>query len=329
MAKIHYEADPKLLEGRRIAILGYGAQGHAHALNLKDSGCDVRVGLYPGSKSAARAEADGLRVTSVELACEEADVIALLVPDERIPMVFEEGVKPHLKPGKALVFAHGFVIQYEQIKVDPSVDVVLAAPMGQGNAVRKLFTEGGGMPCLVAVHQDASGQAWGLALAYAQALGGARAGILETTFQEETETDLFAEQAVLVGGVNALVKASFETLVEAGYQPEVAYFTCLHELKAVVDVMQQVGLSGQRHLISNTAEYGGDRAGPRIVNAHARQALKLLLAEIRSGNFARSWMLESEYGCPTLIASRTAEEGHPIEEVGKRLRAMMPWLGRV
>lgn len=329
MAKIHYEADARLLEGKRIAVLGYGAQGHAHALNLRDSGCDVRVGLYAGSKSIARAEQDGLPVCSVEQACDEADVIALLVPDERIPMLFEEAVAPRLKPGKVLVFAHGFSVQYGQIQPPSNVDVVLVAPMGQGNAVRRLYTEGGGMPCLVAVKQDASGRAWGMALAYAQAIGGARAGILETTFQEETETDLFAEQAVLVGGVNALVKASFETLVEAGYQPEVAYFCCLHELKAVVDVMQQVGLAGQRQLISNTAEYGADRAGPQIVDAHARHALKDLLAEIRSGNYARNWMLESEYGCPTLIAARAAEEAHPIEEVGRRLRQMMPWLGRV
>lgn len=326
MAVIHYDADERLLSGRRIAVIGYGAQGHAHALNLKDSGHDVRVGLYAGSPSWARAEAAGLRVLEVAAAASEADVIALMVPDERIPGVYAEAIAPHLEPGKALVFAHGFAVQYGQVQPPLDVDVVLAAPMGQGNAVRQVFTAGGGMPCLVAVHRDATGRAMELAKAYAKGLGAARAGILETTFREETETDLFAEQAVLVGGVNSLIKAAFETLVAAGYQPEVAYFSCLHELKAVVDLLQRQGFVGQRRLISNTAEYGADLAGPRIIAEPSRQAMWEVLAEIRDGSFARDWIAESRSGCPTLAADRAAEEAHAIEAVGKPLRSMMPWL---
>lgn len=326
MATIDYDADDRVLKDRRLAVIGYGAQGHAHALNLRDSGFDVRVGLYAGSSSWARAEAEGLRVMPASEAAEEADVIALMVPDERIAAVFEQAIAPYLAAGKALVFAHGFAVQYAQIRLPQDVDVVLAAPMGQGHAVRALFAQGGGMPCLVAVHQDATGQAMALAKAYAKGLGAARAGILETTFREETETDLFAEQAVLVGGVNALIKAAFETLIEGGYQPEVAYFSCLHELKAVIDVLQRVGLAGQRRLISNTAEYGADRAGVRLVDAHAREAMRALLAEIQDGRFARDWIEESTRGCPTLEAARAAEEAHPIEAVGRSLRAMMPWL---
>ncbi|HEY9854458.1 MAG TPA: ketol-acid reductoisomerase [Stenomitos sp.] len=326
MAVIHYDADERLLSGRRIAVIGYGAQGHAHALNLRDSGHDVRVGLYAGSPSWVRAEAAGLRVLDVAAAAAEADVLAMLIPDERMPGVYAEAIAPHLAAGKALVFAHGFAVQYGQVKAPADVDVVLAAPMGQGNAVRQVFTAGGGMPCLVAVHQDATGQAMELAKAYAKGLGAARAGILETTFREETETDLFAEQAVLVGGVNHLIKAAFETLVAAGYQPEVAYFCSLHELKAVIDLLQRQGFVGQRRLISNTAEYGADLAGPRIIGEPTRQAMREVLAEIRDGRFARDWIAESQQGCPTLEAERKAEEGHMIEQVGKPLRAMMPWL---
>lgn len=329
MGVMHYDADVAPLQGRRIAVLGYGAQGHAHALNLRDSGFDVRVGLYEGSPSWARAEGDGLRVMTAEAACDEADVIAVMVPDERIPALFEQAIAPRLAAGKAIVFAHGFAVQYAQIHPSADVDVILAAPMGQGNAVRRLYTEGGGMPCLVAVNQDASGKAMSLALAYAKGLGAHRAGILETTFREETETDLFAEQAVLVGGVNALIKASFETLVEAGYQPEVAYFCSLHELKAVIDVLQREGLAGQRRLISNTAEYGADRVGPRLIDVHVRQEMKAVLAEIQDGSFARDWIEQSAAGCPDLLAARAAEDAHPIEAVGSRLRAMMPWLSRV
>lgn len=326
MATIHYDANERLLSGRRIAVIGYGAQGHAHALNLRDSGHDVRVGLYAGAPSWARAEAAGLRVLPVAEAAAEADVIALMIPDERIPGVYAEAIAPHLKPGKALVFAHGFAVQYGQVQPQPDVDVILVAPMGQGNAVRNLFTTGGGMPCLVAVHQDATGGAMELAKAYAKGLGAARAGIIETTFREETETDLFAEQAVLVGGVNSLIKAAFETLVAAGYQPEVAYFSCLHELKAVVDLLQRAGFAGERRLISNTAEYGADQAGPRIIGEASRQAMWEVLSEIRDGSFARDWIAESQQGCPSLEAERLAEEAHPIERIGKPLRDMMPWL---
>ncbi|HEY9899136.1 MAG TPA: ketol-acid reductoisomerase [Pantanalinema sp.] len=329
MGVMHYDADVAPLTGRRIAVIGYGAQGHAHALNLRDSGFDVRVGLYEGSPSWARAKAAGLRVMTVEEACDEADAIAVMVPDERIPALFEGAIAPRLSAGDALFFAHGFAVQYGQIRPPSDVDVILAAPMGQGNAVRRLFTEGGGMPCLVAVHQDASGNAMALALAYAKGLGAHRAGILETTFKEETETDLFAEQAVLVGGVNALIKASFETLVEAGYQSEVAYFSSLHELKAVIDVLQREGLAGQRRLISNTAEYGADRVGPRLIDARVKQEMRAVLSEIQDGSFARAWIAESANGCPSLAAERAAEDAHPIEEVGARLRAMMPWLARV
>lgn len=326
MGTLHYDADDSLLSGRRIAVIGYGAQGHAHALNLRDSGHDVRVGLYPGSASRARASAEGLRVLDAPEAAAEADVIALMIPDERIPGIYAAAIAPHLIPGKALVFAHGFAVQYRQVQPPPDVDVILVAPMGQGNAVRNLFKAGGGMPCLVAAHQDATGGALGLAMAYAKGLGAARAGILETTFREETETDLFAEQAVLVGGVNALVKAAFETLVAAGYQPEVAYFCCLHELKAVVDLMQRQGFVGERRLISNTAEYGADLAGPRIIGEPSRQAMWEVLSEIRDGSFAKDWIAESQAGCPSLEAARGAEAEHPIEEVGRPLRAMMPWL---
>ncbi len=326
MATIHYDANERLLSGRRIAVIGYGAQGHAHALNLRDSGHDVRVGLYPGSPSRERAAAQGLRVLDVAAAAAEADVIALMLPDERIPQVYAEAIAPHLSPGKALVFAHGFAVQYRQVQPPEGVDVLLVAPMGQGNAVRDLYKTGGGMPCLVAVHQDASGEGMELAKAYAKGLGAARAGILETTFREETETDLFAEQVVLVGGVNSLIKAAFETLVAAGYQPEVAYFCCLHELKAVVDLLQRQGFSGQRRLISNTAEYGADLAGPRIIGEPARQAMWEVLSEIRDGSFARDWIAESRAGCPALAEARAAEDEHPIEQVGKPLRDMMPWL---
>jgi ketol-acid reductoisomerase len=328
MTKIFYDkdCDPALIRGKRVAIVGYGSQGHAHALNLRDSGVAVKVGLRPTSKGVARARAAGLEVGPVAEAAAWADVVMLLAPDTTQPRIYSEAILPHLAPGKTLMFAHGFNIRYGTIAPRGDVDVSMIAPKGPGHRVRETFQAGDGVPALLAVHQDPSGGARALALSYAAAIGAGRAGILETTFTEETETDLFGEQAVLCGGVSALVKAGFETLVEAGYQPEVAYFECMHELKLIVDLMYRGGLSYMRHSISDTAEYGDYHAGPHIVDAHTRATMKKLLAEIQSGAFARQWIGENETGRVNFEAERKRERAHPIEQVGATLRKMMPFL---
>jgi ketol-acid reductoisomerase len=331
MTKLYHDddADPTVLAGRRIAILGYGSQGHAHALNLRDSGQDVIVGLPPGSGSRARAEADGFVVLTPGEATSAADVIMIVVPDTKQPALYRDEVAPNLAPGKTLLFAHGFNLRFGTITPPADVDVAMVAPKAPGHRVREVYREGGGTPALVAVHQDPSGGAWATALAYAHGLGCTRAGVLATTFAEETETDLFGEQAVLCGGVSALVKAGFETLVEAGYQPEVAYFECLHELKLIVDLMYRGGLSYMRHSISDTAEHGDYSGGPRLVTAETRDEMRRLLAEIRGGVYARRWIAECENGQPWFKARRQAERTHPIEEVGARLRGMMTFLDPV
>ena len=328
MPKLYYDADADLsrLAGRRIAIVGYGSQGHAHALNLKESGADVRVGLPPSSRSRAKAAEAGLRVLDVAEACAEADIIMLLVPDTAQAEVYQQDIAPSLRPGKTLMFAHGFNVHFGQIEAPAGVDVSMVAPKAPGHRVREVFRQGGGVPSLVAVHRDASGHALPDALAYARGIGSTRAGVLETTFAEETETDLFGEQAVLCGGVSELVKAGFETLVDAGYQPEVAYFECLHELKLIVDLMYQGGLSYMRYSVSDTAEYGDYTAGSRVVSAQSRAAMKELLADIRSGDFARRWIAENRNGRPEFLRLRAADAEHPIETVGRRLRRMMPFL---
>jgi len=328
MTKIYYDkdADLGLIRSKKVAIIGYGSQGHAHALNLKESGVAVKVGLRPSSKGLARAKAAGLEVAPVAEAAAWADVIMLLAPDTSQPKIYAESIAPNLAPGKTLMFAHGFNIRYGTISPRADVDVSMIAPKGPGHRVRETYQAGGGVPALLAVHQDASGQAKALALSYASAIGAARAGVLETTFTEETETDLFGEQAVLCGGVSALVKAGFETLVDAGYQPEVAYFECLHELKLIVDLMYRGGLSYMRYSISDTAEYGDYTAGPRIVDAHVRDAMKKILADIRSGAFARKWIEENDTGRKSFQAEQQKERAHPIEKVGAELRKMMPFL---
>jgi ketol-acid reductoisomerase len=328
MAKIFYDkdCDLSLIRARKVAIIGYGSQGHAHALNLHDSGVDVRVGLPASSKSVARAKAAGLRVAPVAEAAAWADVIMILVPDTTQAALYASEIAPHLTPGKTLMFAHGFNIRFGTITPRPDVDVSMVAPKGPGHRVRETYQAGQGVPALVAVHQDASGKAHALALSYAAGIGAARAGVLETTFSEETETDLFGEQAVLCGGVSALVKAGFETLTEAGYQPEVAYFECLHELKLIVDLMYRGGLKYMRYSISDTAEYGDYVSGPRVVDAHTRETMRKLLDEIKSGAFARRWIEENETGRKWFEAQRDKERAHPIEQVGEKLRAMMPFL---
>ncbi|HVM07994.1 MAG TPA: ketol-acid reductoisomerase [Acidimicrobiales bacterium] len=328
MANVFYDndADPSLISGRKVAILGYGSQGHAHALNLRDSGVDVRVGLREGSSSKAKAEAAGLRVLSMADAAAEADLIMILLPDTEQARIYEEDVKPHLSSGDALFFAHGFNIRFGRITPPDGVDVAMVAPKGPGHLVRRTYTEGGGVPSLIAVAQDASGKARDLALSYAWANGGTRAGVLETTFEEETETDLFGEQVVLCGGLTALVQAGFETLVDAGYQPESAYFECLHELKLIVDLMYEGGIAGMRYSISDTAEYGDVSRGPRIINDGVRAEMKKILDEIRSGAFADEWIAESESGRARFNELREAGRNHPIEKVGQELRAMMPFI---
>ena len=328
MATVYYDkdADNSLIAGRKVAIMGYGSQGHAHALNLRDSGVDVRVGLREGSSSKAKAEAAGLRVLSTADAAAEADLIMILLPDTEQARVYEQDIKPHLSSGDALFFAHGFNIRFGRIAPPEGVDVAMVAPKGPGHLVRRTYTEGGGVPSLIAVAQDASGKARDLALSYAWANGGTRAGVLETTFEEETETDLFGEQVVLCGGLTALVQAGFETLVEAGYQPESAYFECLHELKLIVDLMYEGGIAGMRYSISDTAEYGDVTRGPRIVNDGVRAEMKKILDEIRSGKFADEWIAESESGRKNFNALREEGRGHPIEKVGAELRAMMPFI---
>ncbi len=328
MPEIYYDddADLEIIRGRKVAVLGYGSQGHAHALSLKDSGVDVRVGLPEGSRSRAKAEAEGLRVLTPFEACAEADLVMVLAPDTAQRKLYAEAVAPNLKDGHALFFAHGFNIRFDLIKPPAGVDVAMVAPKGPGHLVRRTFVDGQGTPCLVAVEQDASGAALALALSYAKGIGGTRAGVLRTTFTEETETDLFGEQAVLCGGATALVQAGFETLVDAGYQPEVAYFECLHELKLIVDLMYEGGMAGMRYSISDTAEYGDYTRGPRIITDATKAEMKKILGEIQSGEFAREWVAEDDAGRPQF--TKYAEEGakHPIEEVGGRLRKMMSWI---
>jgi ketol-acid reductoisomerase len=326
-AKIYYpgDADLSLLKHKTVAIIGYGSQGHAHALNLRDSGISVIVGLAAGSKSAEKARAEKLTVLSVAEASARADVIMILVPDEKHPAVYAE-IEPNLKPGKLLMFAHGFNIHYQQVKPPAFVDVAMVAPKGPGHRVRELYEEGVGTPALIAVHQDPSGTALKTALAYADALGALKAGVIETTFKEETETDLFGEQSVLCGGVTSLLKASYETLVGAGYQPEIAYFECLHELKLIVDLIYQGGLAYMRYSVSDTAEFGDYTRGPRVINNAVREEMQKILAEIQSGKFAKEWIEENRQGRPNFTAMRRDEANHPIETVGKGLREMMTYL---
>ena len=327
-AKVFYEddADRALIAGRKVAIIGYGSQGHAHALNLKESGVDVRVGLREGSSSRAKAEEAGLTVLPVDRAAAEADVVMLLLPDTEQKAVYEESIAPNLQDGDALLFAHGFNIRFDQITPAPGVDVAMVAPKGPGHLVRRTYSEGGGVPCLVAVAQDATGKARDLAMSYADAIGGTRAGVLETTFAEETETDLFGEQVVLCGGVTALVQAGFETLVEAGYQPESAYFECLHELKLIVDLMYEQGIGGMRYSISDTAEYGDLTRGPRVIDEGTKSRMKEILGEIQTGAFAEEWIAESRSGRARFTELEEAGESHQIEQVGEQLRSMMPWI---
>jgi ketol-acid reductoisomerase len=328
MANIYYDedADLGLLEGKDLAVIGYGSQGHAHALNLKDSGCKVAVGLHEGSQSWTKAETAGLKVMSVAKASAWADVVMILVPDHIQAKLYNEEIAPGLKAGDTLMFAHGFNIRFYQIVPPADVDVSMIAPKSPGHRVRELYQEGAGTPGLLAVYQDASGQAKDLALAYAKGIGCARAGVLETTFAEETETDLFGEQAVLCGGVTELIKAGFETLVEAGYQPEVAYFECLHEMKLIVDLIQQGGFSYMRYSVSDTAEHGDYTGGRRIVTEETRKEMRRMLAEVQDGTYASSWILENQAGRPFFNTMRKREQSHPIERVGRKLRAMMPWL---
>jgi ketol-acid reductoisomerase len=329
MAELYYDkqADLERLKGRPIAIIGFGSQGHAHAMNLKDSGLDVRVGLYPGSKSWAKAEGMGLKVTSVADAAREAQIVMILTPDTGQAALYRDEIGPHLGPGKTLMFAHGFNIRFGQIVPPAGVDVSMVAPKAPGHRVREVFTQGGGVPALVAVHQDASGHALEDALAYAKGLGCTRAGVLQTTFAEETETDLFGEQAVLCGGVAALVKAGFETLVEAGYQPEVAYFECMHELKLIVDLFYQGGLNYMRYSVSDTAEWGDYTAGPQIITEETKRTMRQLLANIQSGAFAEDWIEENHQGRPRFNAYRQRDIDSQIEVVGRELRRMMPFVG--
>ena len=328
MTKVYYDADAdrSLLAGKKIAVVGYGSQGHAHALNLKDSGFDVTIGIRPNSEGWKRAEDDGWAPKSVADAVADADIIGILVPDHVAFELWESTIGPALKPGSTVLFAHGFSIHFKAITPRDDIDVIMVAPKGPGHLVRRLYTQGAGVPCLIAIAQDWSGNARGTALAWASGIGGGRAGVLETTFEEETITDLFGEQTVLCGGTTALVQAGFETLVAAGYQPEIAYFECLHELKLIVDLMYQGGLNYMRYSISNTAEYGDYTRGPRIVNEQTRGEMKKILQEIRSGQFAREWILENKANRPVFNATRRLEREHPVEQVGKRLRALMPWI---
>jgi ketol-acid reductoisomerase len=327
-AKIYYDqdADLGLLKGKKIAIMGYGSQGHAHALNLRDSGQDVVVGLYKGSKSWAAAEKDGLKVAPVADAARLGDVVMILLPDQTQRAVFEESIRGGLGKGKMLMFAHGFNIHFNQVVPPPDVDVTMIAPKAPGHVMRDLFTQGPGVPALVAVQQDVSGKAKDMALAYGKGVGCTRAGVIETTFKEETETDLFGEQTTLCGGISHLIKAAFETLVEAGYQPEVAYFECMHEMKLIVDLFYQGGLAYMRYSVSDTAEYGDYTRGPRIVNEQTKTEMRKILAEIQSGEFARDWVLENQANRASFLATRKRDADHQIEEVGKRLRAMMSWI---
>ncbi|MGH9104181.1 MAG: ketol-acid reductoisomerase [Acidimicrobiales bacterium] len=328
MAVLYYEkdADPALVAGRQVAVVGYGSQGHAHAQNLADSGVDVRVGLREGSSSRPKAAEAGLRVVGVGEAAAEADVIMLLLPDTEQGAVYQTDIAPHLEEGDALLFAHGFNIRYGQINPPAGVDVAMVAPKGPGHLVRRTYVDGGGVPSLIAVAQDATGKARELALSYAHAIGATRAGVLETTFAEETETDLFGEQVVLCGGLTALITAGFETLVDAGYAPESAYFECLHEVKLIVDLMYEQGIAGMRYSVSDTAEYGDLTRGPRIVNESVREEMRRILADIRDGSFAEEWMAENRAGRPRFSELRERGRRHPVEQVGAELRAMMPFI---
>ncbi|WP_017326905.1 ketol-acid reductoisomerase [Synechococcus sp. PCC 7336] len=331
MAQLYYDADANLdlLADKTVAVIGFGSQGHAHALNLHDSGVKVIVGLYEGSRSWAKAEADGLTVMPVSDACTAADMIVILLPDETQKRIYATQIEPNLKEGDTLLFAHGFNINFGQILPPADVNVIMVAPKGPGHLVRRTYQHGEGVPCLFAVEQDATGTARDLAMAYAKGIGGTRGGILETSFREETETDLFGEQAVLCGGLTALIKAGFETLVEAGYQPELAYFECLHEVKLIVDLIVEGGLAKMRHSISNTAEYGDYTRGPRIVTEDTKVAMKKILEEIQTGQFAKEFVLENASGGTSFNAMRRIEAEHPVEEVGKDLRAMFSWLKKV
>jgi len=330
MAEMIYDqdADLALIQSKKVAIVGYGSQGHAHAQNLRDSGVEVVIALKDGSKSAPKAQEDGFEVKSVADATAWADVIMILAPDQDQKKIYDESVAPNLKQGGVLAFAHGFNIHFQLIEPRPDLDVIMVAPKGPGHTVRGTYVQGGGVPSLIAIHQDASGQAKNIALSYASANGGGRAGIIETNFREETETDLFGEQAVLCGGASALVQAGFETLVEAGYAPEMAYFECLHELKLIVDLMYEGGISTMRYSISNTAEYGDYVTGPRIITEQTKQEMKRVLADIQTGKFARDFVLENQAGQPMLKARRRLGAEHQIEEVGAKLRGMMPWISK-
>ena len=326
--QVYYDkdADLSIIRGKKVAIVGYGSQGHAHANNLKDSGVSVVVALRPGSESAVKAQNAGLEVAAIADAVKSADVVMILAPDEHQARLYSEVVEPNIKKGAALAFAHGFNVHYEQILPRKDLDVIMIAPKGPGHLVRSTYTQGGGVPSLIAVYQDASGQAKQIALSYASANGGGRAGIIETNFREETETDLFGEQAVLCGGATALVQAGFETLVEAGYAPEMAYFECLHELKLIVDLMYEGGIANMRYSISNTAEYGDLTRGPRVITEETKYEMAQILKEIQNGEFAREFILENQAGAATLKAKRRLGREHQIEEVGARLRDMMPWI---
>jgi ketol-acid reductoisomerase len=328
MAELYYDdaADLGVIQSRHVAVLGYGSQGHAHALSLRDSGVNVRVGLPEGSKSRTAAEEEGLRVLAPFEACEEADLIMILAPDPVQRRLYAEAVEPNLIDGDAIFFGHGFNIRYGLIKPPPSVDVCMVAPKGPGHLVRRQFSEGKGVPVLVAVEQDSTGKAWDLALSYAKGIGGTRAGAIKTTFTEETETDLFGEQAVLCGGVSELIKGGFDTLVEAGYQPEIAYFECLHEMKLIVDLMYEGGLSKMWWSVSDTAEYGGYVSGPRVITEETRAEMRRILAEVRDGSFAQRWIGEYDSGSPNFTAMREAERQRQIERTGAALRPMMSWI---
>lgn len=320
------DANPKVLNGKRIAVIGYGSQGRAQSLNLRDSRCDVVVAELPGSRAWSQAEQEGWKPLAAPEAVRGADLVCMLVPDMLQPAVYRESVAPNLKKGAALLFSHGFNIHYGQIRPSAEMDVIMIAPKGPGSLVRRQYEEGRGVPCLLAVHQDASGKAFDLALAYGHAVGGTRAGIIETTFAEETETDLFGEQAVLCGGVTELIAAGWETLVEAGYKPEVAYFECCHELKLIVDLIYEGGFARMHQFVSETAKYGDLSRGPRVIDGHVRAALKKILEEVRSGEFAREWVLENQAGRPVYSKLLERDLNHPIEKVGRELRARMPWL---
>ncbi len=327
MAKIYYQEDCNLslLEGKTIAVIGYGSQGHAHALNAKESGCHVIIGLYEGSRSWEKAQSQGFEVYTAAEAAKKADIIMVLINDEKQAKMYKDSIEPNLEEGNMLMFAHGFAIHFGQIIPPKNVDVTMIAPKGPGHTVRGQYMEGKGVPCLVAVHQDASGKATEKALAYALAIGGARAGVLETTFRQETETDLFGEQAVLCGGVSALMQAGYETLVEAGYEPESAYFECIHEMKLIVDLIFESGFAGMRYSISNTAEYGDYITGPKIITAETKKAMKQVLTDIQDGTFAKNWLLENSVNCPNFNAMRKKGAEHSSEKVGAELRKLYSW----